>query len=334
MTETAAMLEAHVQFELARWRAETLPATIRAEMDALWGWLEEVRLALLLQPADILGWTQRVVQQAEIPDALLRTLEGCVQAAFRAALEEETHLGELLPRADYDQVVETLIGMQRLRHALTEQITSSPVYSMLVAHVLYQGIKSFTLTENTITRKIPGATSLLRFGQNALNSAAPNLEKGIDKQLIAFINANIHETIGESTRYLNSVMDDRTLWTMAEELWQKNAQRTVASVARTVDENSLVDATDSARRIWASLRQTPLFTHMAEAVVLRFFDMHGEKRVAALLAELGATRDVVEREALALAAPVVRAALEGGYLEQRIRSRLGEFYATYSGTVR
>ena len=330
--ELSAMLEAHVQFELQQWSETELATTIRAEVDALFVWLEAVRLENLVPLSEALVWARRLVSETILSDELTQTIEAAIQAAWRSLLEEQTRLGELLPRAQYDQFVETLIGMKRLRHEVTQQITTSSVYSMLVAHVLYQGIKSFMLTENVLAKKIPGASSLLRFGQNALNSAAPNLEKGIDKQLIAFINANIQETINESTRYLNSVVDDATLWSMAEDLWKSNSGRTLAVAAGFVESASLDDLVDSGRNAWLALRQSPPVLRLVEGIVREIYRRHGSRPLRTVCAELGITPEAAAQEFAALAAPSVRAARRSGYLEARIRGRLAPFYAAYGAS--
>ena len=42
--------------------------------------------------------------------------------------------------------------------------------------MLYRGVKDYVLTENVLARRIPGASSIVRFGQRGLNTAAPGLE--------------------------------------------------------------------------------------------------------------------------------------------------------------
>ncbi len=234
----------------------------------------------------------------------------------------------------FDQATEIVVGMKGLRSEVTSQVVSSTVYAMLVSNVLYDGIKSFLLTENSFARNIPGALSLLRMGQNALNSAAPNLEKGIDKKLIAFIRNNTQETLRNSERYLNEMLDDKQMWQIADEVWHENAGRSAASLTLPLGGAALVDIVDFAQNVWLHLRQTPLFQRVAAAVVQEFFRAHGARPVGALLEEMGVTRAVIVRELLVFAPPLVEAARAGGYLEAHIRRRLEPFYDAYFATPR
>lgn len=323
------LLNAHVQFELDRWRADTLAATVEEECAALLTWLDMVPLADLLSPEQVTGWVTRVAVEMPIPDALVGALEEGLKAAVGILRADETQVDALLMRASFDQATEIVVGMKGLRREVTRQVVSSAVYAMLVSNLLYDGIKSFLLSENVFARNIPGASSLLRMGQNALNSAAPNLEKGIDKHLVAFIHNNTQETLRNSERYLNQVLDDQQMWQIADELWNENAGRSVASLTQSLDTGALVDIVDFARRVWLHVRQTPLFQSVADAVVQEFFRAYGARPVGALLKEMGVTRAVIVREVQAFAPPLVEAARASGYLEARIRRRLEPFYDAY-----
>ncbi|MGL4651043.1 MAG: hypothetical protein ACRC1H_16660 [Caldilineaceae bacterium] len=333
MDQRTAILNAHVQFELDRWRADALGATVEEECAALLDWLQTVPLADLVSPEQITGWIMRVGVEMPISEGLVRALEEGVKAAVGVLRTDETRVDALLKRASFDQATEIVVGMKGLRRELTRQLTSSAIYAMLVSNVLYDGIKSFLLTENVLTRNIPGASSLLRMGQNALNSAAPNLEKGVDKQLVAFIQNNAQETLRNSEHYLNKVLDDTQMWQIADEVWNENAGRSVASLTQALDKAALVDMIDFARNVWLHVRQTPLFASVAEAVVQEFFRTHGAQSVGALLEEMGVTRTLIVREAQAFAPSLVDAARNSGYLEARIRRRLEPFYDGYFAGV-
>lgn len=329
MDERTTILNAHVQFELDRWSADTLASTLEEECAALLAWLDTVPLAELLSPEQVTGWVTRVGVGMPIPEGLVRAVEEGIKAAYGVVRADGTQVDALLTRASFDQATEIVVGMKGLRREVARQVVSSSVYAMLVSNLLYDGIKSFLLSENAIARMIPGASSLLRMGQNALNSAAPNLEKGIDKQLVAFIHNNTQEMLRNSERYLNKVLDDQQMWQIADEVWNENAGRSVASLMQYLDTAGLVDIVDFARRVWLHVRQTPLFQSVAEAVVQEFFRVHATQPLGALREEMGITHAAIMREVQAFVPPLVEAARAGGYLEARIRRRLEPFYDAY-----
>ena len=203
------------------------------------------------------------------------------------------------------------------------------MYSRLISNVLYHGIKNFLLTENVLARNIPGASSLVRLGKRSLNAASPKLEGGIDRQLIKFVNANIQDTIAESETFLNTALDPALMRKLGDEAWETNATTAVGDLAVYVDVDSLSAIVAVVEKFWLHYRETPLFTALVAAVVRHFFARYGEQDVRSFLEAMGITEDVARREASALVTPWLEQARDSGYAEQRLRVRLGAFYAQY-----
>ncbi len=332
MSTLDAMLNAHVRFEVDRWCGDGLRATLADEVAAAYGWLEKVPLGDLLPREALDAAVRNALVEFPIVDGLVAVVEEAVKSIHATLLAGDASLGDLLDRRQYDQLTEAIVGMKPLRRELTRQVVQSSVYAMLVSNVLYNGIKGFVLTENVFARRIPGASSLVRFGQSALSSAAPNLEKGVDKQLVAFIRANIKDTLNESERYLNSVLDDAMIWQLADELWQSNAQRTAAEFAGMVDAALLVDIVDFARSAALHFRTTPAFDTILARLLDGFMESHAAEPVAQLLREIGMDEAQVVDALWSVAQPIAAKAHADGYLEARIRARLEPFYRVYERT--
>lgn len=333
MSDQADILEAHVRFELDRWRPGAREAVLADEVAALVTWLDTVTLRDAVPPEVARRWARRAVCEAPLTDGLRRDLEAAVRTGYQRLAEEPSSVGDVLGRAAYDRAVDSLIEMRELRAEIVTQLTTNSAYSQLVSHVLYHGIKGYLLTENVVARKVPGASSLVRFGQHALSAAAPNLERGIDRQLIAFISANVHETIKDSRRYLDAILDDALLRTVAAEVWAANADRTVAEAVGLVGEDTVDDVVSAVWDAWPGLRSAPFVVALVDDVVDGFYRVHGDAPVAALLDAVldgvGLDRDGLAEEVSLAAGPIVDAALESGFLEARIRGRLETFYLGY-----
>lgn len=329
MLDKNAMLDAHVQFELGQWTADQLTQTLTEEVSELFKWLETVQVNQAINRSRVDSLVQRYVSEAPVSDELLQLVEQSVLAVHSAALEDGTQMSDLLGREDYARLVKTAIGMKGIRDAITNQITTSEVYSQLIAHVLYRGIKTYLSSESVFARRVPGASSLMRFGQGALSSAAPNLEKSIDKQLTAFVNANIQDSVRESKRYIDDVLDEELLSQVADEVWKVNSGATVADVAGLISAESIAEATESGRGVWLHLQTSPLISGLIASVVDDFLARHGSRSVADLLSEVGLGEGWVVQELSDLAEPVFVRAVEDGYLEERIRARLAAFYESY-----
>jgi hypothetical protein len=328
MIDKQALLDAHVAFELRRWQGEVLRSLVAEEVEALYAWLATVRLNEVVQPAQVVAFIRRIVIELPISPEIIDSIRESVQVIFELLREDATPIEAIAPRSLYDRVAERIIGMEALRREVTHQVVTSPVYTTLLSNVLYQGLKGYVLSENSLSRKIPGASSLVKFGQSALSSAAPQLEKAIDRQLTSFIHDNLQEIIAESERFLNSALNEKALREVADDLWTTNAQTTMATLTGYTDAALIDAAVALVRDFWLHFRQTPLFLEIVEQLVRNIFLRHGKKPVASLLAELGVTPSLITAEVYAFAAPAASTALQSGYLEQRIRARLAAFYDT------
>ena len=331
MNEALAMLDAHVQFELRRWRGPAFEEMLAHEVAALFRWLDTTPLADLVSVDVVTGMVQRVVVELPISDGLVALVDESVHAAYDALADAETRLDGILRPGSYDRFVDLVVAAGAIRDVVTTQITSSEVYARLVSHVLYQGIKSYVLTQNVVARRVPGAGSLLRLGQGALSTAG--LDKGIDRQLAAFINSHAQETIRDSKAFLDETLDDARMRTIADEVWASNAARTVGWSVDLLGRASLDEAVAAGRDVWLWVRETDFFARVVARVVDAFFERHGEQAAGELLANIGITAEMVARELASAFAPVVAQADAQGFLEERIREHLEQFYTSYGGPV-
>ena len=325
------MLEAHVQFELRRFNADNLRATLEEEIAALFVWFDQVKLQEVVHAAQVTELITRNVVELPLSAEIVDFIQENAIIVLEFLQEDKTRVEEILPRPIFDQATATIGNLETLRRAIIHQVVSSSAYSMLIAHVLYHGIKGYVLAENTLTRNVPGLSSFVKLGQNALSSAAPKLEKNIDRQLITFINGNIKETIADSEVFLDTALDEKVMRQVADEIWAANAASELTQVAGYLDARSLEGLVTVARDFWLHYRQTQLFHDLVAGVVHSFFRRYGKQSIAALLAEFGITQAMIVQEAYLASAPVAAKTVASGYLEESIRRRLGAFYAVYAG---
>lgn len=321
------LLEAHVAFELARWTGDAWREQVSGEVDALFGWLATVPVADLATADSSVALRRAAVGALRDPAVRDGAATALVEAVD-AALPDDLTVADLVSRGDYDRAVGVVVAMTGVRNEVIRQVTTSQAYSNLLAHVLYHGLKAYVLTENVVARKVPGASSLVRIGQAAVKTAAPRLEKGIDRQLTSFVEANISDNIRESRRYLESALDEDVLRTVADEVWASNAHRPLTDARELTGDVEVATAVDLAADVLSSMLADGPVADMIDAGAEEWFRRNGSRPAADVLADLGVTADSVRDPLLDLLAPGVATAVSTGYVEERIRERLAPFYAT------
>lgn len=304
------MLEEHVAFEVGAW-TESLPETVGALVAPVLEWLDSVSLGSVFSDADL----DALIDALPVPD-----LTASILAAHAATEADETPIAELVRREDYDRLADALAGMTDLQESVIDQITTSTVYADLISHVLLNGIRNYVTNESPIAR-VPGASSLMRMGQNAFDTAAPRLSKGIERQLTSFVSANLQETLRDSRQFLVSQIDSETLGKVAEDVWESNADTPLSDVAALMPEDTLAELTAIAQDAAAHLMGTDTFRQAVHTVL----DAHAAQPVGELLAEAGVTVDTI----VAQLRPWVLRAADDGLLEDLVRQRLTAFYENY-----
>ncbi len=330
MNANQAMLEAHVKFEVDRLTGSGLAQTITQEVPAFFDWLDTTSLADLITPKAAAKLFLSTTETIELTPDAAEMLATVVRGVHVAAMKDKSKLRDVVSHESFEQVAGSVAQMAELRAAVTAQITTNEVYASLISHVLYQGIKNYLQAENVIARKVPGASTLMRMSQNAINSAAPKLEQAVDRQLTAFVNSNIQDSIRDSKSYLDKVLDDELIRTVVAEVWESNADSTIAEFAALVPPDSVDDFVAAGNTAWIHLRQTKLFATLVQKAVTTLFAEYGDRPLGELAAQAGIGRDHVADLLTQVLTPVLGKAAADGYLETRIRQHFAAFYDSYS----
>lgn len=326
MSDQQAMFEAHVAFDVARLTGRAGDATVAAEVAAVFEWLGQVSLSELATPAAV---TEVVVDASRRVEPALGLLEDILDGVLAGLADTPETVGDVVSAHDVQRWAVALSGMENARSQVLESVTSSSMYTRLVAHVVYSGVKRYVLTENVLAKRIPGASSLVRLGQRGLGAAAPGLEQNIDRQLIAFVDANISDTVRESKHFLNGMFDADLVVEVSQEAWAGAAEGSLAAIPPALDRDELRALLEVVWYQWEQVRGTPLYERLVGEAVGSFFASHGSRPVADLLADLGVTVDVATDWALALAGPALEQAHASGFTEVRVRAWLAAFYDSY-----
>lgn len=161
-----------------------------------------------------------------------------------------------------------------------------------------------------------------------MSTAAPGLEKAVDRQLISFVQANIGETLRESRHYLEEHADAETLAELMDEAWAAVATRPLSALVEVVTDQDLEAIGLAAGPLAESLLRSGLVGSLAAGVVREVLQAYGRHQVAALLTDWGVEQGAVVDAVVAIVGPALEHAHASGYLAGRLRARLEPFYAS------
>lgn len=328
MTDPQALLEAHVAFELARWSGDRLDETVQEHAGAVRQRLAGTSVAEVAPAEPTARAVGQLVAGLDLGDALLEVVADVVAAGHEVLTSFDAPVAELVDAADYDALVSLLADERSVRDAVIAAVTESTGYRKLVSHVLYQGVKGYLLTENVVARRVPGASTLVRFGQKTMSTAAPGLGDGVDRRLTAFVEANLSETLRESRRYLEATLTPELLTEMAEEVWTTIADRRTGELLAVADPGGtreLLLALGPVIRRW---QDEGVIAEVVESVTHAALEWYAERPIGELLDEWGIAVESVVADVLEIIRPGLEHARTSGLLEERVRAHLEPFYAS------
>lgn len=325
------MLDAHVAFEVQRLTGKALEADVRQEVAAVVDWLADQPLKRILPAASVARSVARVASELPRSETLISLCAEALADVQQVLADEQTTVGDLVSREDVDSLATVVGGMDTARSTMLDILAGSRVYSRLLSHVLYFGVKSYVLTENVLARNIPGASSLVRLGRRGLSSAAPRLEANVDRHLMSFVENNVADTLQESRLFLEATVDEAALREFAAEAWDATAARIVDPVDGS-DASQREDLVRAVFRLVDFLVDSGRFATVVEQMVEAGLRRHEDRPTGELLTELGVHTDSITQEVVRLVRPALRRASATGFLERRIRARLETFYAQYEAT--
>ncbi len=327
MDKAEQLLQAHLQFELARWTGESAPEALEELLDQLWDWAGQTRLEDLLPAASAVDTIRRWIDDWYLPDTVSVLIGNVTKRLIHLPVNGETRLGDVLDDQLIEAGTDLIVELKRLRESLITQATQSPVYAMLISNVMYSGIRDYLTGESSVAQKLPGMSRVLKSGAAALNRRVPGLEGAIEERLRRYIEANTSKTIRGSREFLLEALNDEAIRDLSDRIWDssKDAQLTVSELLSDDEIDRLVSFVLA---IWEDLRQTEYIQELITEGVYGFYDGYGSENIQLLLEHIGLSRDGLAAELQSLMPELLANAHSTGLLETWLEPRLRAFYAS------
>lgn len=320
-----ALLDAQVSWWLQRLDAKALAPWLEAEVDALLADATKLKLEEAVSRADVQAVARQYAAELE-PHGAIPELVGEIAQALQAhPAQKKTRLGELMPDKHFREWLDKILELHAARDAIIHAALSNPVVSAVAGDLLYRGISGY-LGDSSLTKSIPGASSMLKFGKSMLAKATPKLDAAIETTLRKYIQQSLDSTLRESEHSLKTLLTDKMLRESAIEIWASLKGMTVAEVRATVSTDDVEELFVVGYEHWRSLRKTSYYGAMIDAGITSFFDKYGKTALSTLLEEMGVTRAMILRDLLRFGAPAIAALKKKKLLEAMIRRWLEPFY--------
>lgn len=316
-----ALLNAHVGFMMDQLTGKQLEVRVQELIDDVLSHSSKLKLADVVSPTMIKQTAHRYAIHHEIPPAIPELVGEIARDLYSLKSHDENKIFDLLTDEQFRELMKKIVEMKDLRERLIKEAVSNPIYGEMISEVLYHGITDY-ITKNPLTKKIPGAASMMKLGKSVMDMASPNAEAGIKK----YIGQNINASLKQSEKFLIRNLSDDKISRIASDVWNEIKLNKVSVLKNYVSEADIEDFFVIGFEYWRELRKTDYYRDMIDAGIDFFFRKYGKSTLNELLEEMGVDRDMIVAEAMHYAPHVLGVLKKKGILEKVVRSQLEPFY--------
>lgn len=320
------LLDAQVAWVLEQTEPAPLRAWMTQELDAVLDTLApQLTLKDVVTPTMVRDTAWAYAADLELGPGIPELVGAIARALYAHPAHAQTTLGALISDRRLTEILNQILELDSAREALLKALLDSPLYADFVSDLLFHGIKDY-LAHNSLTRNIPGASSVMKLGKSVISRATPRLEASIEEGLKKYLARSVAATTRMSGEWLLTRMDAETLRDLVLRAWKPLKRLRIRDLQQYLSPLQLEELFVSGYEYWRELRRSPYYREMIEAGVEAFFQHYGDHSFAALLDELGLSRDILRTEAERYAPHVLKVLKRKKLLEPLVRRNLERFY--------
>ncbi|MDD3763356.1 MAG: hypothetical protein PHP86_08725 [Nevskiales bacterium] len=321
-----ALLEAHVRHVVERLSEPALRTWLEGEVDAVLADARQLKLKDAVTPTQIKRTARAFAVEMEPAGGLPELIALTARRIHAHPVFERTTPNDLVTHQRYEDSVDKFVELRTLREKIVREAVASPVYIAFATDLLFHGIKDYLARSSELTRGIPGANSVMKFGKSMVSRASPGLEASIDENLRRYVERSVRSTARSSAEFVLRHLNDDALRDMAREIWDRSKFTPLSSLREDISADDVEDLFVTGYEFWRELRTTPFYQELIDCGIDTLFERYGSTSLTELLEEIGVTRDMIIGEGMRYLPRVIKLLQRKKLLEPAIRRQLEPFY--------
>jgi hypothetical protein len=322
----SALLELHIKHELQQLEGSKFLELCEQEIQFIFTELQSAKLTDIVQATQINQVIFDNVVSAPIPGAIAEIAGEAADALFNSKSHRNTKLKQIISKKSYIEFIDKALELKEQRKQGIDKIIDLPIYADLISGILYQSIVRYIYDNNMLSKNIPGVSSILKMGRNAVNKAAPKLGSGLEESIRGYISDSLELILIESKAFLDESVSDDELKVSAIELWDVLEDKKLAEFQEGMSSLDLSEFIALGYDFWLSFRKGKYFKHSYETIVAYFFDKYGDQPLQVLMDDLEITPERALSYIQLFAPQALKTLKETGVLEALIRRHYETFY--------
>ena len=299
----------------------TQSSHIEAEFLNFYQWFRKQRLADLWSFQDLYQLLQKQVLDTPASTHLIEQIAEHLQFFLIHPSNDKTQIQNLISVLTVDQLAQYVASKRGHRERLIKTVVNNQAFSAMLSQLIQHAIQDYL--DNSMVKHVPGVSQFMKMGRSVLESVT---DQDLDNTIQQYLQRNILKLSQMSEHVLNQRFDDNKLYHFQAELWHKIKTKPLSVLRDYIEIQDLPKTVGLGHDIWEHMRQSDYLAQQLHDGLHTWYSRNQAHTFDALLRDLNITEDLVAQELSALLNPIVQNMISSGYLRERSRMLLREFY--------
>jgi hypothetical protein len=192
----------------------------------------------------------------------------------------------------------------------------------MITQLIQHSIQDY-LNNSVMTKRVPGVSSFMKMGKSVLETVT---DSNLNDTIGHYLQKNILKLSQMSETVLNQHFDDDKLYHFQAGLWHKIKTKPLTVLRDYIEVQDLPHSVALGHEVWDHLRQTDYLKQQLHDGIYAWYSRNQSHTFDGLLRDLNINEALVSKELNDLLQPVIAKMVHSGYLRQRSREVLREFY--------
>lgn len=234
---------------------------------------------------------------------------------------EKTQIQDVISVLTVDQLAQYVASKRSHRQRLIKTVVNNQAFSAMLSQLIQHAIQDYL--DNSMVKNMPGVSQFMKMGRSVLETVT---DQDLDNTIQQYLQRNILKLSQISESVLNQHFDDDKLYHFQAGLWHKIKTKPLTVLGDYIEVQDLPKTVALGHEIWDHIRQTDYLKQQLHDGLYAWYSRNQQHSLDMLLRDLNIDQALVSNELTALLQLIIGKMIDSGYLRERSRLVLREFY--------
>lgn len=296
--------------------------TVASEFTQFYQWFRKQPLQKIWNFEQINALIQKQILNTQTSQFLIDQIAEHIKFALIHPANDQTSIAEIFPVLTVDKIAQYVASKKDHRQRLIHTMVNNPAFSAMITQLIQHAIQDY-LDNSVIAKSVPGVSRFMKMGKSVLENVT---DTNLDSTISKYLQKNILKLSQMSETVLNQHFDDDKLYHFQANLWHKIKAMPVSVFRNYIEVQDLPQTVDLGHEIWDFMRQSDYMKQQVHDGLYAWYVRNQERPFDLLLRDLNIDESLIQHELHALLNPIIQHMIGSGYLRERSRQYLAQFY--------